>query len=190
MQMKPLKKILCLGDSLTEGYLIDVNKSWPQRLQEALNIEVVNAGISGDTTAGMLGRCEHSLREHNPSHLIVFGGTNDLWFGLKDEVILSNIHAIRRQARYHGVEPIVGIPTSSMNLNELNLVHENYSECIRSFQNSLISYCQNDDQLIIDFSLHLQPEHFLEDGIHPNEDGHKQMMLNVIDVLKRTAQSF
>ena len=86
-------KLVCLGDSLTEGYEIDNNKSWTELLQKELNVEVINAGISGDTTSGMLARCEKLLLEHQPSHLIIFGGTNDLWFGLKDEFILSNIHA-------------------------------------------------------------------------------------------------
>ena len=38
---------------------------------------------SGDTTAGMLARCERLLMEHQPSHMLVIGGTYDLWFGLK-----------------------------------------------------------------------------------------------------------
>jgi acyl-CoA thioesterase-1 len=170
-------KILCLGDSLTEGYNISQSKSWPKLLELELNCEVINAGISGDTTTGMLSRCERLLLTHKPSHIIVLGGTNDLWFGLKDEFILSNIHAIRRQSRYHNVIPVIGIPTPSLNLNELNLVHENYSECIRSFKNTLIAYCKEDEQPIIDFGLKLESEHFLEDALHINESGQKIMML-------------
>ena len=115
--------------------------------------------------------------------MIIFGGTNDLWFGLKDEFILSNIHAMRRQSKYHNIESIVGIPTPSVNLNELNLVHENYSECIRSFRSSLISYCEDDNQSYIDFGQSMRPEHFLDDGIHPNEKGQKVIVKNVMQQL-------
>lgn len=176
-------KLLCLGDSLTEGYEIDGTMCWTHLLQEEIQFEVVNAGISGDTTSGMLSRCERLLIEHKPTHIIIFGGTNDLWFGLKDEYILANIHAMSRQARYHNVISFIGIPTPSININEVNMVHENYSECIRSFKNALIAYCKNDDKAFIDFSIGIEDQHFLEDGLHPNEKGQQLMMTNVKRVL-------
>lgn len=178
-------KLLCIGDSLTEGYDINRSDCWTDLLRKDLGIEVINAGISGDTTSGMLARCERLLLEHIPTHCIIMGGTNDLWFGLNDEFILSNIHALRRQISYYNAIPIIGIPTSSMNLNELNLKHENYSECIRTFRNNLIRFCQEDQQDYIDFSLHLLHKHFLTDGIHPNEEGHELMMQNAKEFLQK-----
>ena len=178
-------KLLCLGDSLTEGYEIDSLTVWTNLLEQELDIEVINCGISGDTTTGMLSRCERLLLKHQPTHIIIFGGTNDLWFGLKDEFIISNIHAMRRQARYHNIQNIVGILTPSVNLNELNIVHENYSECIRSFRNNLIRYCEDDLQPYIDFGKSMLPEHFLNDGIHPNEKGQEVMMNNVKQLISK-----
>ena len=178
-------KLLCLGDSLTEGYEINLNSRWTDLLYIELNIEVINAGISGDTTTGMLARCERLLLEHQPTHVIIFGGTNDLWFGLKDEFILSNIHAMRRQCKYYDVIPIIGIPTPSVNFNELNMVHENYSECLRSFKSTLIKYCEEDEQPIIDFGLQMLPEHYLDDGLHPNEKGQKVMLKNAKPLLAK-----
>lgn len=176
-------KLLCLGDSLTEGYEINLDVSWTNLLSKKLNIEVINCGISGDTTTGMLARCERLLLKHQPTHAIILGGTNDLWFGLKDEFILSNIHAMRRQAKHHNVESIIGIPTPTFNLNELNMIHENYSECIRSFRNSLVRYCEEDNQHYIDFGQSMITEHFLEDSVHPNEEGQKVMMSNAEQII-------
>jgi len=173
-------KLLCLGDSLTEGYEIDKSVRWTDLLANKLEIEIFNCGISGDTTAGMLARCTQLLEQYNPTHLLIFGGTNDLFFGLNDELILSNIHAMTRQARYLEVESLIGIPTLSMNLSELNLVEENYSECIRSFRNTLIKYCKKEERLFIDFAINMKHIHFLEDGIHPNELGQDVMMHNVM----------
>lgn len=164
-------KLLCLGDSLTEGFEIPKKSCWPSLLQGDLNIKVVNCGIGGDTTSGMLARCERLLLEHSPTHVIILGGTNDLWFGLKDEHILSNIHAMARQTLFYNAIPIIGIPSPSINLNELNLIHENYSECIRSFHNILINYCNEDNLDYIDFSKQLTEGHFLTDGVHLNEKG-------------------
>ena len=177
-------KLLCLGDSLTEGYEMDLTKRWTDQLQNSLPVEVINCGISGDTTAGMLARCSKLLQAHQPDYLIVLGGTNDLWFGLKDEYILANIHAMTRQARYLNVETIVGIPTPSVNLVELNVVHENYSECIRSFCRTLMRYCKSEERPYIDFSINMQNDHFLEDGVHPNEAGHAIMAETAKEVLE------
>jgi len=177
--------LLCLGDSLTEGYEINLDVRWTNLLEKELKIEVINCGISGDTTTGMLARCERLLLKYKPTHIIIFGGTNDLWFGLKDELILSNIHAMQRQAKYHKVESIIGILTPSVNLNELNMVHENYSECIRSYRNTLKKYCEDDNQVFIDFSYEMKPNHFLDDGLHPNEEGQKVMMNNAKSLISK-----
>jgi lysophospholipase L1-like esterase len=172
------KKLLCLGDSLTEGYEISNKSRWTDLLKNDLNIEVINCGIGGDTTTGMLSRCERLLLEHEPTHVIILGGTNDLWFGLKDEHILSNIHAMARQVNFYNSRPVIGIPSPSINLNEVNLIHENYSECIRSFQDVLINYCIQDNLDYIDFSKRLTEDHFLPDGVHLNEKGQTIMKEN------------
>ena len=176
-------KILCLGDSLTETYGIEQDKGWVSLLNKRQNVISINAGICGDTTQGMLARCERLILQHKPTHLIVLGGTNDLWFGLKDEFIISNIQAISRHAKYHNVEVLFGLPTLSYNLNELNFIQENYSECIRHFRSTLMRYCQLEDKPIIDFSSNMKSEHYLDDGLHPNEEGQKIMLENVIQVL-------
>ncbi|NNL33365.1 MAG: hypothetical protein HKO80_09190 [Flavobacteriaceae bacterium] len=176
-------KLLCLGDSLTQGYEIPENLRWTDLLSKELGIEVINCGISGDTTAGMLSRCMGALIEHEPTHLIVLGGTNDLWFGLNDEQILANIHAIYRQAKYHNVECIIAIPPPVIQLNELNLVHENYSECIRSFQSALMQYAKDDECPYIKFSKELKSDHYLEDGVHINEKGQVIMMKKIAEKL-------
>ncbi|WP_223035030.1 GDSL-type esterase/lipase family protein [Hanstruepera marina] len=176
--------VLCLGDSLTETYGINPEFGWVELLKSALKINTINAGICGDTTSGMLSRCESLLLKHKPSHLIILGGTNDLWFGLKDEFIISNIQAISRHAKYHGVDAIVGLPTLSYNLNELNFIQENYSECIRHFRSTLIQYCNLEAKPFIDFGFNMTYKHVLDDGLHPNEEGQKIMMNNVFKVLK------
>jgi lysophospholipase L1-like esterase len=177
-------KLLCLGDSLTEGYGIEAGHTWVNLVKRDLKIEVINAGISGDTTSGMLARCERLLLEHQPTYIIILGGTNDLWFGLKDEFIISNIQAISRHAKYYGTEALIGLPTLSYNLNELNFIHENYSECIRHFRTTLIHYCELEDKPYIDFAINMASQHFLDDGLHPNEDGQIIMKENAINILK------
>ncbi len=108
-----------------------------------------------------------------------------MWFGLQDELIIANIHTMIRLTRHNDIESIVGIPTAFYNLNELNFVQENFSECLRSFKTTLMDYCVKKEQLFIDFSLNLNIDCFLEDGLHPNEKGHKMMGENAItDLVK------
>lgn len=71
-------KLVCLGDSLTYGYKVKPSETWPSLVKQKLNIEVLNKGINGDTTMGMLGRYNFDVRSESPSHVILMGGGNDL----------------------------------------------------------------------------------------------------------------
>lgn len=178
-------KCVCIGDSITYGYELDPTLRWTNLLGEELDIEVLNVGVNGDTTAGMLARFQQHVIDQRPSHAIITGGTNDLWFGLKDESIISNIYTMSRQAKFHDIVPIVGIPTPSFNLNESNFLREDYTECIRSFQNTLMQFCRGRDIVYIDFSRHFTVDYVMEDQLHPNAAGHRIMMENAKEVLGR-----
>ncbi|NQY06583.1 MAG: hypothetical protein HRT68_10465 [Flavobacteriaceae bacterium] len=155
-------KLVCLGDSLTEGYGILPKDCWVNLLANQLNIEIVNSGISGDTTGGMLSRFQRMVLDHEPTHVMIMGGTNDLYCGLPHNLILANILSITRQARYHNIEPIIAIPTDVLT-PEID---------ITIYQDALRDFATEDDQQLIDFSSKLSPDCFLEDGLHPNEKGH------------------
>lgn len=176
-------RLLCIGDSLTFGYEMETSKRWTNLLENELNIKVFNYGINGDTTTGMLARFMNALNIVKPTHTLILAGTNDLWFGLKDEFIISNIYTMTKQAAYANSIPIIGIPTPSYNLNELNFVGEDYSECIRSFQQILINHCLDKNFHYINFSKDMTQGCFMDDGIHFNENGHKIIMKLVQDKL-------
>ena len=178
-------KLVCIGDSITLGYELDESRRWTTLLSKELDVQIINSGVNGDTTAGMLARFKQDAIVHEPKHVIITGGTNDLWFGLKDEYIISNVFTMARHAKSYNILPIIGIPTPSFNLNELSYVREDYAECLRSFQNTLINFCKESEIEYIDFSLHMTSNHVMEDGLHPNAEGHKIMMENAKELLKR-----
>lgn len=82
------RPIVCLGDSLTEGYgasiagEADKSKSYPAFLQEKVTVTVVNAGISGDTAASGLARVGSDVLSQNPQMVIILLGANDLFRSL------------------------------------------------------------------------------------------------------------
>ena len=76
-----MKKLICLGDSLTFGLRVPQSQTWPRLVQET-GVEVINLGICGDTTGGMLSRLQTVLREHGTTqaYVLIMGGSNDIFF--------------------------------------------------------------------------------------------------------------
>src|SRR3954468_12760719 len=91
-------KIVAFGDSLTAGFGLTEKESYPYLLQERLkadgyNYEVVNAGVSGDTTAGGLERIDWSLEQDNVQIMILELGANDMLRGLSVSQMKKNLDA-------------------------------------------------------------------------------------------------
>ena len=178
-----LKRIVCIGDSLTAGYGVQTNHRWTHILSTDLNIEIINSGISGDTTAGMLARFYEMAIKHKPDAIIITGGTNDICLNLPNNMIIANILAMTRYAKHHGILPIIGIPTPFFSqgtfTNEPPFIDvSSLGKRIDSFQKTLKQFALNDTQSFIDFTKHMNPDLFLIDGLHPNEKGHKLMSEN------------
>ncbi|MCG8484577.1 MAG: GDSL-type esterase/lipase family protein [Clostridia bacterium] len=74
-------KIVCIGDSLTSGYGVKKSEAWTSIVEEKYGIEMINKGISGDTTTGMLARFYKDVVEHKPMYVMLMGGINDLEMG-------------------------------------------------------------------------------------------------------------
>ncbi len=96
-------RILAFGDSLTAGYGLATGDAFPAKLQKRLRADgydavVLNAGFSGDTTAGGLSRVKWSLRD-KPQYAIVEFGANDALRGIRPEVAESNLDKILARFR-------------------------------------------------------------------------------------------
>lgn len=105
-------KILCLGDSLTFGSGVSRRETWTFLAQEELRgtAELVNAGIPGDTTGGMLARYQAELARVRPAVVSVMGGLNDIFFGGMDEPARANMAAICHQSVGRNVRPLLCTP--------------------------------------------------------------------------------
>lgn len=100
----PTKNILIFGDSLSAGYGIAREQSWPALLTQKLATNgsaynVVNASISGETTAGGLSRLPQSLREHRPTVVVIELGANDGLRGLPVSAMRNNLNVMIRTAK-------------------------------------------------------------------------------------------
>jgi acyl-CoA thioesterase-1 len=104
-------RILALGDSITAGYGLPRDQSLPVRLEMALKAEgikarVINAGVSGDTSAGGLARLDWSLAER-PQIALVGLGANDMLRGLDPAATRANLKAIIQRLKKDNVKVLL-----------------------------------------------------------------------------------
>lgn len=104
-------RILALGDSLTAGYGLPAEASFPAQLERALkarghDVRVINAGVSGDTSAGGLARLDWALAE-SPQVAIVELGANDGLRGQDPALMRANLDAILSKLKAKGVRVLL-----------------------------------------------------------------------------------
>ncbi|MBF0193444.1 MAG: arylesterase [Magnetococcales bacterium] len=178
--MEPV--ILCFGDSLTAGWGVLESESYPTLLQKKLikngfPHKVVNAGISGDTTASGLNRVQWSLRT-KPSLVILVLGANDGLRGLQPKEMQENLNKIINIFKDKNIPVIIGgmkLPpnygiTNGKKFNQVfsQLAAQHKAPFIPFFLEGVAGH----------------PELNQGDGIHPNAEGYKIITENVWRVLK------
>jgi lysophospholipase L1-like esterase len=128
-------KIVALGDSLTRGetgfpFSHEPPVTYPKRLQDLaeeyilsrrlrVNVEVLNKGINGDLTSGMLERFSSDVVDEKADYVIVLGGTNDIGWGLDQAVTLHNLASMYDTARKKGITAIACSVPSILGFDEL-----------------------------------------------------------------------
>ena len=178
------KTILFFGDSLTAGYGLSKDQAFPAIVGEKLNagdekFKVINAGLSGETTAGGLNRIDWILRE--PVDIFVLElGANDGLRGLPLEQTRDNLQKIIDKVK--AKNPEVKVVIAGMMVPP-NLGNDYTSE----FQKIFPEIAKKNNAVLIPFLLAgvAGDENLnLTDGIHPNPTGHRVVAENVLDALK------
>jgi acyl-CoA thioesterase-1 len=105
-QPAPAARLLVLGDSLTAGFGLPQDQAFPAKLQAwlkgtGLDVTVINAGVSGDTSAGGLARLDWAIGNDPPEFALVELGANDALRGLSPQALYDNLDKIitRLQAK-------------------------------------------------------------------------------------------
>ncbi len=168
--------IVALGDSLTAGYGLPPEQGLVPQLQGWLTaagaeVTVVNAGVSGDTTAGGLSRLDWSLTPETDALMVTLGG-NDMLRGLPPEEARANISAILAGAKAKGLPVLlVGMQAPGNYGAEYKAAFDAiYPELAAEFGATLYPFFfQGMTEGDADPAL-LRP-FMQEDGIHPNAEG-------------------
>jgi acyl-CoA thioesterase-1 len=176
-------KIVAFGDSLTAGFGLEENESYPYILQQKLNAdgynyEVVNAGVSGDTSRGGLERIDWTLENDGVQILILELGANDLLRGLSPRAMRENLERIIQKAKARNVKVLLCGMLAPPSLDA------NYQ---REFTNTFPDLAEKYKIAYLPFLLDkiaLQKDLNQADGIHPNPKGTQMMTENVYKELK------
>lgn len=176
-------KIIAFGDSLTAGFGLTERESYPYLLQEKLNAdgyayEVVNAGVSGDTTIGGLERADWVLEQDNAAILILELGANDLLRGIPVASLKQNLDQIIRKAKAKNIRVLLcGM------LAPPTMGAEYQREFTMVFPDLAAEHKIRFLPFLLD-GIALKKELNQADGIHPNPAGARIMTDNIYKALK------
>ena len=183
------RTVLFLGDSITAGYGLDSSQAFPARIQKKIdlkgwNFKVINAGQSGDTTAGGLARLDWLLKNRVDVLILELGG-NDGLRGISIDAMKKNLQKIidRTKERYPQAKIIIAgmqVPPN-MGRDYGRRFEAAFTELAKKNQAALIPFILDRVGGIRELN---QP-----DGIHPTAKGHEIVADNVWKVLEPVLRS-
>ena len=174
----PQSTLLVFGDSLSAGYGLAQDTGWVNLLQQRFkknkqNYRVVNASISGETSAGGRVRLATALKQHQPSILVLQLGANDGLRGLPVAEFRANMDAMIKAALGTRAKVLligIRLPTN---------YGKNYREKFKAAYNDLARHNRITLVQSLLETIEEQRELFQSDGIHPNQQAQAKLLDNV-----------
>ncbi len=175
--------LLVFGDSLSAAYGLSTRQGWVHLLGErarasGLDWKVVNASVSGETTAGGLRRLPEDLRRHKPAVVVIALGSNDALRGQPVAGIGANLEHMIRLARQARAQPVlVGM-----------MIPPNYGiDYASQFQALYATIARKHRVPLVPFLLEGladKPDLFLADQLHPGASAQQRILDNVWPVME------
>jgi len=174
--------VLVFGDSLSAGYGIDVDQSWPALLQARLQAQgyehrVVNASISGETTEGGVTRIPATLENFSPDLVILELGGNDGLRGFPTQRMQANMQTIIETVRASGAAVVIlgiRIP-ANYGSRYTNAFEDVYRELAAEFGIPWIEFFME--------GIAFNDELMQDDGIHPNAEAQPILLDNAWPII-------
>jgi acyl-CoA thioesterase-1 len=176
-------KILAIGTSLTQGYGLPPGTEFTVQLQNSLkqsgiDAVVINAGVSGDTSAGGLARLDWSLADH-PDAVILELGSNDMLRGIPPATTERNLRAILDRLKGTHVKVLLTGMHAQRNLG---------ADYVQQFDTIYPRLAKDTNVLFYPFILDgvaLNPKLNQADGMHPNPAGVKVIVARILPFVKK-----
>ena len=166
--------ILVLGDSLSAAYGIPREHGWVSLLQQKLpNGNVINAGITGDTTEGGMARQPNLLQKHKPTIVVIELGANDGLRGFQIQRIRDNLRQlVQLSLRANSKVLLVGMKIPpNYGLRYTSDFYESYTALAKEFKLPLVPFMLE--------GVAGNPELMQDDGLHPRADGQQKILANI-----------
>lgn len=187
-------KIIAFGDSLTAGLGIDLKDSYPSMLENALNnsseykkynltFNVINMGVSGETSAGGLDRVDFVIQQ-KPDLVLLGLGANDMLRSIDPVITYTNIDKVIKKIVTSNTPIILlGMQSVSSNGRQYKIDFESiYPTLAKKYNIPIVKFFLDGVALIPDFNI--------SDGIHPNKSGYEVIVnKNIIPILNPTMNS-
>lgn len=172
-------RVLALGDSLTAPHGVQPQEAWPALLAQRTGWQVVNAGVSGNTSAEALARLTPLLEEHQPQLLLVTLGGNDMLRRLPQAQTVANLGRMVDLGKARGAQVVLlATPKPSVAgafFNSLSAA-EFYRDVAKEKGVPLIEDPLPDV---------LSDARLKGDQLHPNAAGHAELARRIFDALKK-----
>ncbi len=177
------RTVLVVGDSLSAGYGIDQNDGWVALLRDRLKKEssgydVVNASISGDTTAGGVNRLDAALAKHSPAIVLLELGANDGLRGLPIKQMRANLQRMIEKSRAANAQVVLigmRIPTN-YGIGYTQKFAQAYEDLAKQFKLPLVPFLL--DGVALNMKL------MQDDGLHPRAEAQPRLLDNVWPFIK------
>ena len=179
----PQGVIVCMGDSLTAGYRVDEREAFPALLAERLraddyHYEVINAGVSGETSSGALARLDWMLTLA-PDIVILETGANDGLRAVDPALTRRNIEAIVTRLKAEGIVVILAGMQMVRNLGPA------FTEAFKAIYPEI---AETHDLILIPFMLEGvagRARLNQSDGIHPTAEGYRIVTANLYPYVRQ-----
>ena len=158
-----VSRVVCFGDSLTRGVGAGKGNDYPSRLAEMTGVEIINSGVSGDTTAAGLARLEADVLDYEPDVVLITLGGNDLKNRVSVDKARANLAEIIQRIQAAGAMVVLGgidIPLYGKGYAQMyeSLARQTGSVLIPNILDGLFGHSE-----------------FMSDSIHPNDKGYEIM---------------
>ena len=177
------KTLVVLGDSLSAGYQLPRGTGFPEQLamqlvRKGYDIDVVNAGVSGDTTAAGLARLDWAVPDGTDAVIVELGG-NDALRGIDPRQTYNNLDQILTRLKAKGCKVLLAGIEAPRNLGNryVTALHDVFTNLAEKHHVPLYPFFLE--------GVALHPELLLADGIHPNKKGVLKIVDNILPYVER-----
>lgn len=162
--------VLFFGDSLTAGYGLKQGEALPAQVQDVLkgkgyDVNVINSGVSGDTTSGGRSRLEWTLNRMQPDIVVLALGANDLLRGVQPNVVFNNLDYMLRMLQQRKIKTILVRVVAMQSYDPAYVTEFNaiYPELGRRYGAPVYPFYLE--------GIYGNAGYMLADGVHPNARG-------------------